>query len=421
MSAEPAPLRPGRVVSPGHQFNVDVLHVVPAYHPARGGVEVLVENLAERLRCDFGMSSAVLAPSIPGERPADYVHRGTRVHSVEVAPDVLSTTSEAEPTPLPPRQTLALMSGVYSAIRQVITRTTPSLMHVHAASMLAPGAVSIATSRGIPHLMHVHGTIHAGDPPNFRNRVRDADWVCAVADAVAESIRRDCQRTGPIDVIRNGVVDPSGTILPLRPSSPSVAMIGRLSQEKGFDDGLRALSHVHRRRPDLRIRIVGSGPAADDLHGLAVTLGLVDAVEYFGRLENSDALRVAAGSDLVLVPSREEGFCLVAVEAALLGLPVVATTAGGLPETIVDGSTGLLVPPGDHSAMAAAVERLLGAANERVMMGRRARERALDQFSMERFTHEIADVYDRMRATTAGVRSQDGEHDRQPSSIPRSQ
>lgn len=377
-------------------MKVDVLHVVPAYHPARGGVEVLVENLAEGLRDNFGITSAVMAPALPGERPNDYVYRGTRVYSVPVSADIMATAQGEEPTPLPPNMTLQLMSGVYSAIRQVCRRTSPALLHVHAASMLAPGAVSIAASQGIPVVMHVHGTIHAGDPPNFRARVRDAQWVCAVANAVADSIRLDCQRSGPIEIIRNGVVDPLSFTLPLNPFSPSVVMVGRLSQEKGFDEGLRALAIVRERIPNLRIRLVGSGPRTTSLYDLARDLNLLDSVDYFGQLENTDALRVVAGSDLVVIPSKEEGFSLVAVEAALLGRAVVATTAGGLPETVVDGLTGLLVQPGALGDMAESIEYLLSEHQAREQMGKNARLRALDSFGIEQFIADISNLYGRI-------------------------
>ena len=252
-------------------------------------------------------------------------------------------------------------------------------------------------------MMHVHGTIHAWDPPNFRARVRDATWVCAVADAVAGSIRLDCERTGPVTVLRNGVADPLSTTVPLRASSPSVAMVGRLSPEKGFDDGLRALALARRQFPDLRVRLVGTGPMTNSLHRVAQDAGLVDSVDYFGQLENADALRVVAGSDVVLIPSREEGFSLVAVEAALLKRPVVGTAVGGLPETVIDGVTGLLVANGDIGAMAHSVQGLLLDPHEAMRLGNQARARALTEFGMNRFVAELAGLYATIWAPTKNI------------------
>ena len=404
MGCDPSTLRSELLLPLGQpNGSVDVLHVVPAYHPARGGVEVLVENLAEGLRDGYGITSAVLTPALPGERPSDYVHRGTRVYSVPIRAEMMATAENQEPTPLPPRDTLQIMTGVYSAIRQVCSATEPGILHVHAASLLAPGAVSIATSQSIPVMMHVHGTIHAWDPPNFRARVRDATWVCAVADAVAGSIRLDCERTGPVTVLRNGVADPLSTTVPLRASSPSVAMVGRLSPEKGFDDGLRALALARRQFPDLRVRLVGTGPMTNSLHRVAQDAGLVDSVDYFGQLENADALRVVAGSDVVLIPSREEGFSLVAVEAALLKRPVVGTAVGGLPETVIDGVTGLLVANGDIGAMAHSVQGLLLDPHEAMRLGNQARARALTEFGMNRFVAELAGLYATIWAPTKNI------------------
>jgi glycosyltransferase involved in cell wall biosynthesis len=207
-------------------------------------------------------------------------------------------------------------------------------------------------------------------------------------------------------VIRNGVADPLSVTLPLNPFSPSVAMVGRLSQEKGFDEGLRALAIVRERFPNLRIRLVGTGPMTTSLHDVARELDLLDSVDYFGQLENTDAVRVVAGSDLVVIPSKEEGFSLVAVEAALLGRAVVATTAGGLPETVVDGQTGLLVQPGALGDMAESIEYLLSKHELRVEMGKNARLRALDAFGMERFIADISNLYGRIWGPGAEVRQE---------------
>ena len=101
-----------------------------------------------------------------------------------------------------------------------------------------------------------------------------------------------------------------------------------------------------------------------------------------------------AGVDLVLVPSTTlEGFSLVALEAALLGKPVVATDVGGLPETVIHGETGLLTQDGNPQGLAAAVLRLIRDPGLRSSMGVRARDRALARFSMERYTRELRRIY----------------------------
>ncbi len=373
---------------------VDVLHVVPAYFPHRGGLEVLVENMAEVLDQNHAISSAVLVESQPGEEREELVHRGLRVYVASASPVIASVRKQAAGEPVPPAEAVNVFASLYAETRRVLRVTSPRLVHVHTSTFTARVAMAIATAENIPYLVHVHGLMLPGELASYRMLLRDTPWVCAVSDAVRESIRSDCDRISPIHVIRNGVVDFRAEARAWRPHSPSIAMVGRLTREKGFDDGLRAAALVRERFPRLRVRLVGSGPLAAELRALATELGLLDCLDYFGELANERALDVMAGSDVVLVPSNDvEGFSIVAVEAALLEVPVVATRVGGLPETVVDGVTGLLVPPRDVSAMALALGDLLDSPSRRRDLGEVARRRARVEFGMGRCASEMAALY----------------------------
>lgn len=383
------------VKRPRPEESVDVLHIVPAYYPSRGGIEVLLEGLTEALYDGFGLASAIAAPALPGQSPGVGEHRGVRVYRITSAPETVIASEAVETRRLQPSEAFALLRDVYVSVRRILQDLSPRLVHVHGTSLMAPAASAVATSVRIPVLFHVHGNINDDiESPRLRDRLREAPWVCSVSDAVADSIVRDCGRRAPVRIVRNGVGDPRPSTRPTRQHSPSVAMVGRLSPEKGFDDGLRALRNVWSRLPDLKIRIVGAGPEEDSLHSLVLALGMTDVVEYFGQLSHADTLRVIAGSDVVLVPStRIEGFSLVAVEAAYLERPVVATSVGGLPETVRDGVTGILVGPGDLPAMADAVLRLLTQPGLGHDLGLAARERALREFTLERCASDVAHLY----------------------------
>jgi len=325
---------------------------------------------------------------------------GTRVHSIPVPQAIMAVYESVAPTAVPVDSSLAILADVYADLRRVYESTKPQLVHIHAVSMMAPAAAALATSLDIPVLFHEHGLADV-NPANYRDQLRDAAWVCAVSHAVADSIRDECSRQTDIHVIPNGLEDPLDTIGHQVEHFPSVAMVGRLAQEKGFDDGLEALAIVRRRFPKLRIRLVGDGPCAAGLYEQAGRLGLHDVVDYYGKLDHHQALTVIARSSAVLVPSRRtEGFSLVAAEAALLKRPVVATTVGGLPETVHHEVTGLLVPPGDVQSMAAAVERLLALPLLRNALAENARERAVIDFSVQRFAADIARLYGEMLGTS---------------------
>jgi glycosyltransferase involved in cell wall biosynthesis len=375
--------------------SVDILHVVPAYFPARGGVEVLIENLCSSLHERHGFTSAVLNAIATRGFPDVFEHRGTRVYSIDYGTydHVLDNVPTLENASIH----LAAIASVNSQVRSVIDLCKPQIVHLHFTTSLTSAVRSSTRALGIPVIFHVHGMITEHNQSSYKRDLRNAEWVCCVSDAVAHSIRSECHRVDPISVVRNGVVDPMVDMKPHRPVSPSVAMIGRLSEEKGFDDGLRALRAVRDTYPTLRIRIVGRGPMEATLFEMAREFDLLDSIDYYGQLPHEEALRVAAGVDIVIVPSKEvEGFSLIAAEAALLERPVVATNVGGLSETVLDGVTGFLVPPGDALEMSESVMRLLGDAHLRQGLGAAARRRALTKFGHERFIDEIAELYARV-------------------------
>ena len=379
--------------APARQEPADVLHVVPSFAPARGGIETLVEQAAVALR-EAGVASAVLAVSADEAIQPDRDEWGTRVYRILLRDFNESGTEVGKGPSTPLRVPLSSIASVYTAIRRVIAATRPQIVHIHHPSPLSVPAVTIADSMGIPCVTHVHGRIEPTTPPAFKRHLRDATWVCAVSGSVSDSIAHSCHRTMPTLLLRNAVWDPAARITAWRPVPHSVAMVGRMSPEKGFSQGLRALALVREDVPDLTIRFVGGGLEEGPLFELARDMDLLRSIEYYGRLSNHDALRIVAGVDLVLVPSTTlEGFSLVALEAALLGKPVVATDVGGLPETVIHGETGLLTQDGNPQGLAAAVLRLIRDPGLRSSMGVRARDRALARFSMERYTRELRRIY----------------------------
>jgi len=122
---------------------------------------------------------------------------------------------------------------------------------------------------------------------------------------------------------------------------------------------LRAFAVVHRRHPQARLTVVGSGPALIMLERLADELALRGAVTFTGRLDNARMADVYRSADLALNPSRVDNMPISLLEAMASGVPIVSTNAGGIPDMVDDGKTALLVPVGDWQAMAEAALRVL--------------------------------------------------------------
>ena len=138
-------------------------------------------------------------------------------------------------------------------------------------------------------------------------------------------------------------------------TGPALATAGRLTAQKALRDALQALARV----PAVELLVLGDGPERPALEREAETLGVSDRVRFLGAGTRDEVLRLFRAADAVLVPSAWENLPHTVLEALAVGTPVIATAVGGIPEVVVDGANGLLVPPHDADAIAAAVERLI--------------------------------------------------------------
>jgi len=142
------------------------------------------------------------------------------------------------------------------------------------------------------------------------------------------------------------------------PRRPEVLFVGVNFQRKGLPTLLRALVRVRRAVPDVRLTVIGDHPTRPALEALARDLGVADRVTFAGLLPHAEVLRRYAGARVLALPSEVEGFGLTLLEAMQRGVAVVGTTRGGSAELVTHGTSGLLVPPGDVDALAAALVAL---------------------------------------------------------------
>lgn len=177
-------------------------------------------------------------------------------------------------------------------------------------------------------------------------------------------------------------------------------VVGRLSPEKGHIHFLRALARARQTEPRLVGLLAGDGPGADMLRREADMLGLAHAVTFAGHV--SRVARVYRALDVAVLPSLSEGMPNAALEAMLHGLPVVASHVGGVPEVVRDGETGLLVPPGDETQLAAALVALCADVERRKALGARGRERVLGHFAPHQRAERILGLYHELLQPLAG-------------------
>lgn len=172
---------------------------------------------------------------------------------------------------------------------------------------------------------------------------------------------------------------------------PVLVVLARLEPQKGHQVLLQALPQVVRRFPRARVVCVGEGSLRGALEAQGAALGLSDTVRFVGY--QADVRDWLALADLTVLPSLYEGLPLVAIESLAAGRPVVATDVDGTPEVIVDGHTGLTVPPADAPRLAEAICRLLADAEERGRLGRQGRQWVAEHFTHRRQIRETEAVY----------------------------
>ena len=213
--------------------------------------------------------------------------------------------------------------------------------------------------------------------------------------AISAGLARYLARTegfaeSSFEVVHYGIVPGSEPEPPAE--TPRLAVVGRLIPIKGHDTLLRAMQIAVREVPGLELEVAGSGPLEDELRAQVSALGLDGSVRFLGQVPGAAA--VLERASIVVVPSLGEGFGMVALEAMERGRAVVASDVGGLPEIVAAGETGLLVPPGDAAALAAAIVELARDPVRVRAFGAAGRRRALESFSQERCTTRTAELYE---------------------------
>lgn len=183
------------------------------------------------------------------------------------------------------------------------------------------------------------------------------------------------------------------TSLPEMPEEDFLLVAKALIPKNGIDLLLRSFVIVKARRPSTRLIVTGDGSQKQDLMKLAAKLHLEDSVEFLGFVTRDEVIKLFQSSKLVALPSREEAFGLVIIEAFREKKPVVAFGVGGIPELINNGVTGYVIPPFDISAFANALVDLLNQDSRRMMMGENAYGAFLNRFTLDRMKSQTIDVY----------------------------
>ncbi len=321
-----------------------------------------------------------------------------------------------------------------SAVRRIAALGVPTLVLDEPDDAIAVGALAAHLADVRPDVLHNHmyraelvgtraaialgeigkrrpyviSTVHSSrvrspeDRAELRRLTPCIDLLVAVSHAIVQKIRHEEREGSPVRLVYNGVdlhrydhQEPCCTLREeygIEEGAPIVGVVARLEPEKGHRTLLDAWPQVLRSVPTACLIVVGEGSLLTELVWQARELGIERRVIFTGRRDDIPA--VTAALDIAVLPSYREAQGMVVLEAMALSRPVVATNVGGIPEMIEDGVSGVLVPPHDPDALAAAIARLLLDHPLADTIARNGHDVVHERFSIEFMVRAVEDAYD---------------------------
>lgn len=347
-----------------------------------------------------GIAVHVVAPAAP-DVPAEETIEGIAVTRFRYAPRSLETLAYTGTMGAQVKGSIGAkvaMAGYlalgYRAARHAMDATPVDVVHAH---WWFPGGLLARLVRArtrIPYIVTSHGSdvrLAVGMPgaaTMLKSVVRSAYAMTTVSGWLAGEVHRMDPQTTPI--VAPMPVAPELFFPGDTRDENRVVFVGKLTEQKGLRHLLRALPLMKCRA---MVDVVGAGRVDDTaIRALATELGVADRITWHPLLTQGELANLYRASALHVVPAVHEGLGLTAVESLLCETPVVAFDSGGLPDIVIPEKTGLLVPPGDASALAAALDRILGDSELRARMGREGREFALRQFGPDAVAKQYGDL-----------------------------
>jgi 2-deoxystreptamine N-acetyl-D-glucosaminyltransferase/2-deoxystreptamine glucosyltransferase len=353
-----------------------------------------------------GVQQTVVTARLAGPRGTTPLGRDARVHRTGL--------------PVPRLRQLWALAGLPAVLRAA-RRGPVDVVHAHQGEDLAtlPLARLAARVHRCPLVVTLHcsvGHTLTGPGPKVRllralggwverGALRRADAVVVLTGRTAAAVREDGVPADRVSTIPSGF-DPSlftgdaGDVFPAV-GRPRIGYVGRLAPQKSPGTLVEAFGRM---REEAALVVVGDGPDRALVHRLATTSPAVDRITLAGFVEHGRVPAVLASLDVLVLPSAYEEMGSVLTEAMAAGLPVVASDVGGIPEVVRHGETGLLVPPGDVGALAAALDLLAGDPVLRARLAAGARARSAD-YGWPALTARVAGVYDRVLGVPAVERA----------------
>lgn len=296
---------------------------------------------------------------------------------------------------------------VAAQLRALRARFHPDVVHVQFYGPIGVIHNMVNHTPRLPTVVEPHTDLTELTGGALRRILDGADVVVTLS----EVMEQDIATLAPALLSRTrripyGIAVPPLAPAPLPFDPPVLLFFGRLVAKKGVDLALATLAQARSRYPALRLLVAGDGPERAALEAQAADLGIADAVDFLGWIAAEEIPALINRATVVLVPSRwEDPSPVVLRETALMARPVIAAHVGGIPELVVDGETGLLVPQEDVAAMTDALFELLAQPDRTRRIGHAARTHALDAFERDRYVDSHLALYAELVAAAEPART----------------
>ena len=380
-----------------------VSHNYPRFRGDPAGA--YVARLA-RAAAGLGAQVRIVAPHAPGA-VIEEDDTAVRVRRFRYAPDWLERVGYRGDTGLRtlflPRTAVIVpiyLAAFARAIRRTMVDFSPDVIHAH---WWVPGGW-LVSGLGLPYIVTCHGSdVRLAHRSRWlRNRARSVMRRAGAVTTVSRFLANDIERLVPA-LSRSVRVTPMPVDIEffrrgretVKANPPRILYAGNLVESKGVDLVIRAFSLLRRRGIACRLRILGEGPALSGLQTLARDLGTFEDIEWSGFVAQGAMPTEYGASTVTVLASRAgaEGLGLTLVEALLAGCAVVGTTAGGIPEVVEDGETGLLAREGDAADLAAKLEWMLSNPELRTRLTEQGSTRVAQVFGPATAIHRFMDIY----------------------------
>lgn len=355
-----------------------VLHVEAGKHYYGGARQVayIIEGMAAR-----GVENHLACPV--GAEIAGAVGKTAQVHEIRMGGDA--------------------DLGMPFRLANLIRSVRPDIVHLHSRRGADLWGGVAARMTGTPCVLS-----RRVDNPEARWQValkyRLFDHVITISEAIREVLLSEGLAADKVTCVRSSV-DAAPYLAPvdraafrqefrLPPSSVVVGMVAQLIQRKGHFYLMEAIDTLRRDYPDLRVLLFGKGPLQAELEAEIARRQLGDIISFAGF--RNDLPKWLGGLDILAHPADMEGLGVSLLQASAAAVPIIASRAGGLPEAVLDGVSGILIPRGDIAALTTALRRLLDDADLRRQMGEAGRARILAEFSVDAMVTGNLAVYNKV-------------------------